>query len=151
MDLFKELLPILQSGTFQDILDISDADLKKISPLIALKMMASVKGKNAQDALLLYNEIANEGFFELRDHPRLQLMLLMTLRQQGRNYFAGTHKKDTVSETIQKFYPHLKKDEIDMLINMSSKEEIIDLGSQFGMQDKELKEWKKNVEQRFKT
>lgn len=148
MDLFKELLPLLKSGKFEDILKISDADMKKISPLIALKLMSSVKGKHAADALIINNEFINEGFYEMSDHPKLQLMMLMAMRTSGRNYYPGNYKKDPFATQIQKFFPHWKADEVKMYMDISTKEELLELGMDRGLQSKEMKAWKKIVTER---
>ena len=145
MDLFKELIPMLNASGFSKIHDISDAEMKKVSPFIGMKVMSAVKGHHAGDALYLVNELTNHGFHDLTDHPKLQLMILSACATPGYNYYPGTRKKDKLTEMIRGFYPHWKNDEIQMMIDISSKEELNEMAADFAVQGKELKEWNKAV------
>lgn len=147
MDLFKELIPLLNSGNLEAINKLTDEQLKSVAPLIGLKVMSSVRGRNAEIAILSANDV-NEGFFEMTDHPKLQLMMLSLCASRGLNYYPGNFKKDPLAEFIRGFYPHWKNDEIRMLIDISSKEELIQLGNDHAVQGKNLKKWNKAIKER---
>jgi len=149
MDLFKELIPLLKSGNLAAINELSEEELKKIAPLIGMKVLSAVRGRNAAAAITNTNRV-NNGFFELGAHPKLQLMLLATDTQAGANYYPGNIKKDALAEFVHGFYPHWKPDEVQMLINMSSKHELEELAEDFAVQGKDLAAWKKALKERKK-
>lgn len=147
MDLFKELIPLLGKGDHRLIAKLTDEQVKAISTFVALKVMSATKGNEAEYSILAVNEVVNKGFWEMTDHPRLQLMLLcLCATKQKWKYFPGNLKSDNkVFKYLRTCYPHFKDDEILMVMELSNREELIELALDFGMQDKEMKQWKKDL------
>lgn len=147
MDLFNELMPLLSKGDPSLINDMTDEQVKSVATFVALKMMSGGKGNSAEYSILAVNEVANKGWWEYKDHPRLQLMLLCLCATPGKwKYFPGNLKSDNkVFKYIRTCYPHFKDDEINMVIELSTKDDLIQLAQDFGMQDKEMKQWKKDL------
>ena len=146
MDLFKEAIPFINSGEFQIIAKMSDEEIKQFAPYVILKFMSATKGKEELFSIIAVNEVVNKLFWELNDHPKLQLMLLSLCATKSKyKYFPGKLKNDKIFKQIQKFYPLWKTDEVNMYIHVSTKESFLDLAMSFGMQDKDLKEWKKEI------
>jgi len=146
VDLWNEILPMLDSGDLDRINGLTTEQINMISPFMCLKAMSGVKSRYAVVALLSVNTIVNRGFWTFTKHPKLQLMLLSLCNPEpSKHYFPGARKKNPVFDQIQIWYPTWKEDEVKMLIDISSKDELLRMGLDHGMQDKEYKEWKKNV------
>ncbi len=161
IDLFKELMPMLDKANLRSIAELPDDMIKRMSPYIALKIMSAVDNRatynratdaEAEYAILAVNEVVNKKFHNMGQHPKLQLMLISQASivkspgyKSGRisHYFPGKLIGDNIFKQINTWYPHWKEDEVKMFMRISSKEELIQLAMDYGMQDSQLKEWKK--------
>lgn len=130
--------------------NLSEDQKKQISLYILIRYASSIKTNNRQLqelAVFKTNEYYNKHFFTLSKHPKLLWYLLcMCGNQDKKIYFhewIGFKKKSDNTQKIHQFlgqqFPHLKNDEIDLMIAKSTKEEIRQLMSDFGLDDKEIK------------
>ena len=49
-------------------------------------------------------------------------------------------KKDKVSEFLYKLYPHLKRDDVELLVQLNSKDELKELAAAHGYDDKSIRD-----------
>ena len=149
MDLFKEVLPAIDKGDTRWVENLSDAELKEVAPFVVMKFMSASNTKGMEDYhILAVNEIVNKRFWELNEHKELQMLLLAICGTGKRqyHYFPGASKTDgKLFKFFHKIHPLWKMDEIEMFIELSTKEELIQIGKDSGMQDKDLKLFKKDV------
>lgn len=111
-----------------------------------MRYASSVQGRNAEHYLLMVNEFVNQNFSDISKHPELQ-WLLMSICGSGKIEFHpyikppnSRKKKDKVSEFLLELYPHLKADELDLLLSINSKDELKTLAQSHGYDDKSIKD-----------
>lgn len=131
---------------------LSPEQKKKHSSYLALRYASSVSpvGSKAKIIEKYYinstNEYANENYFDLSKHPKLQ-WLLITCISPG----AGTHRHEFISfksrkssnkrfKIFQELYPDLKDKDLEMLESMTSDEELKDMFRSQGLDEKTIKE-----------
>jgi len=127
--------------------DLSDEDRKKFSPYLMLRWGASVEGNEDFQAyyLMSANKRANRSFFNLSKHPKLQWLLCTTISPDmgnQRHYWVAAKKgggSDKVSKFLEKYYPHLKDDEIALMAEINDLKDIKALAKSMGMEDKDIK------------
>lgn len=95
--------------------------------------------------LEITNEISNINYFNLNNHPKLQYLLL-TLSGVGKKVnhgWIGFSKKQNskIEELIIKYYGYKKPDEINTIRNKLTKDELIQMCKDLGMNDKEMDEY----------
>ena len=153
LDLFNSVLPNLDAGNFEFYNSLTDQQKKEFSPFIAMKFMSAVRNKNdVSYHLIAINNVVNRDFWELKDYPDLQCLLLAACGSgaKKRHYFPGKQLTDTaLFKQLLEWYPYMKVDEIQMLLDVNNPEDIIQLAKDHGMQDKELKKFKKDVKKHY--
>lgn len=125
---------------------LSDEQKKAFVPWMMMRYASSAQGRNAAHYLFMINELVNKNFSDVSKHPELQ-WLLMTAAGSGKVEFHpyikppnSKKKKDKVSEFILNEYPHLRDDEIEMMLSMNSKEDLVKLAQAHGYDDKSIKD-----------
>ena len=130
---------------------LSEEERKKFSGYLMLKWGSAVSGGYDLESyyLLAFNERVNPNYFELSRHPKLQ-WLLCTSGSPGvgtqRHYFPRTGGKGSGNvrvQVLQKLYPLLKTDEIQLLAEINDTRDIENLARQHGWTDQELRVFKK--------
>lgn len=130
--------------------NLTEEQRKQISLYVLIRYASSIKTNNKElQELTVFkaNEYYNKHFFTLSKHPKLLWYLLcMCGNNDKKIYFhewIGFKKKTDTNQKIHQFisqlFPHLKNDEIDLMIKQSSKEEIRQLALDSGLDDKEIK------------
>jgi hypothetical protein len=108
-------------------------ELKKFSTYLMIRWGSCVDGsKDLQEFYVIAtNERLNKHFFTMSRHPKLQWLMATTVSPDvgtPRHNWISTKKKDKVPAEIKKkiteMYPHLKDDEIELMIRLSDKKEI---------------------------
>ena len=150
MDLFNDILPLIDRGEYKKILKLSEKELKEISPYIVMKFMSGTKDKKTEAYhIMAINEIVNKYFWDYSDYKDLQIMLL-TLCGTGKkqfHYFPGKNlMENSLFKTIKQWHPTWKADELEMYIDISEKNDLLDEAKDRGIQDKELSKFKKELE-----
>jgi len=125
---------------------LTDEQRKSLNLWMTQRYASSVQGKFAGHYLVMINEFMNTNWSDVSKHPELQWKL-MCLAGTGKPQFhpfvkvpKAKRKKDKVEEIVRELFPLLKNDEIELFLNMNSKEEIKILAMESGVDDKTLDE-----------
>jgi hypothetical protein len=92
------------------------------------------------------NELVNRDYSEVSKHPELQWLLLSACgvgKVQFHPYLKPPNakkKKDKVSNFVAEIFPHIKNDEIELLLSINSKSELKELAKAHGYNDKSIKD-----------
>lgn len=133
---------------FYDELD--DQDQKKFSPFLMIRWGSSVGGSADMQAyyLMSCNERLNKQFFEISTskHKKFQWLLATTVSPGiGNQYhqWIAPKKKEASNSKAAKFlrelYPHLKEDEIKLMVEINSAADLKELAKQMGMEAAQIK------------
>lgn len=119
---------------------------KSLGLWMMLRYASSVQGKNAAQYIFMVNELFNQDFYSINKHPELQWLLLSACGS-GKVEFhpyikppTQKKKKNKSQQFIADLLPHLKADEIEMVLSMNSKQELKDLAKDYGYDDKTIKD-----------
>lgn len=119
---------------------------KSISMWLMMRYASSTQGALAPHYLIMINELVNKNFQDVSKHPELQ-WLLMTAAGTGKSQFhpylkppKSQRKRDRISDLIQRVYPSIKPDEIDLLRQINTTEELRQLARDHGHEDREIDE-----------
>lgn len=124
-----------------------DAEKKKaFSAWMMMRYASSVQGSNSAHYLFMVNELVNKEFSEISKHPELQ-WLLMSACGSGKIEFHpyikppnARKKKDKVSEFLSGIYPYMKTEDLVLLTEINSKDELKELARSHGYDDKTIKD-----------
>lgn len=131
---------------FYDSLD--EQEKKKFGPFLMIRWGSSVKGIPELEEWYLRatNERLNVNFFDLGKHPKLQWLLATTVSPgMGAQYheWISPKKKDSSNNKTIKFlksqYPELDDDDIELLAEINSRDDIKQLARELGWDDKQIK------------
>jgi hypothetical protein len=150
LDLFKEMIPALDAG-MKDLWDAADDDGKKEikGDLWNLnRYMSSVKGSREKQELAIFktNEYYNKDWAVLGNkHPKLQWQILCQCGGTGKKEFhpwIGLKKKKAQDkgplQLLEKIYPNMKQDEVELLARISTKKELKQLAEEHGIDSVKL-------------
>ena len=122
-------------------------ELKKaFSSWMMMRYASSVQGKDAAHYIYMTNELVNRDYSEVSKHPELQWLLLSACgvgKVQFHPYLKPPNakkKKDKVSEFIYSIFPHMKGEEVDLLKQINSKDELKEYARSHGYDDKTIKD-----------
>lgn len=142
----KEILPAMDKKD-RDWYDRLDHDQKKaFGPWMLLRYASSVQGPRAAEYLFMVNEFANVNFAEVSSHPELQWKLFAACGQgkvEHHQYIkppTARKKKNRVAEFLLEVYPHLKTDELELLMKINSKQDFKQLAQAHGLDDKAIRD-----------
>jgi hypothetical protein len=119
---------------------------KAFSSWMMMRYASSVQGKDAAHYIYMTNELVNKDYSEVSKHPELQWLLLSACgvgKVQFHPYLKPPNakkKKDKVSEFISSIHPHMKSEEIALLQEINSKDELKDYARSHGYDDKSIKD-----------
>jgi len=125
---------------------LTEEERKKFSTYLMLKWGANVEGSPELQEwyLRVVNDRVNLNFFDLGRHPKLQWLLCTTVSPGlgvKRHYWI-TSKRGSTSKAykfIEKQYPHLKPDEIELMLQINSPDQIKSYARALGWDDKQIK------------
>ena len=119
---------------------------KALGMWIMLRYASSVQGKSAPDYIFMVNELFNKNFYDITKHPELQWLLLSACGS-GKVEFhpyikppTAKKKKNKTENFIATIFPHLKQDEIELLLKINTKEDVKTLAKEYGYDDKTIKD-----------
>lgn len=134
---------------------LTDEERKGLSMWVLMRYCSSTGSKVNEineHYLTMTNELVNVHFNDLRHHPELQMRLMQCVGI-GTNQFHPwikpmKKKSDNASNKLLfQFYldqyPHLDGDEINMLIDSMTQEEIVQELEGYGYSDKDIKAYLK--------
>lgn len=130
---------------------LTDEEKKKFSPYLMLRYSASVEGSPDMQAwyLMATNERVNKHFFDISasKHKKFQWLMCTTVSPglgNQRHYWLPTKKAEKDNKAIRfltELYPTAKSDEIELLAELNSKQDLKDLAREHGWDDKRIKEY----------
>lgn len=125
---------------------LSDEKKKAFSAWMMMRYASSVQGSTAPDYIWMVNELVNHKFSDVSKHPELQWLLFTAAgsgKVQNHPYIKPPNskkKKNKRTTFISELYPHLKSDEIELLLSINSDEELKQLAKANGLEDKTIKD-----------
>ena len=125
---------------------LSDEQKKAFSAWMMMRYCSSVQGKDSAHYIYMTNELVNKDFMEISKHPELQWLLLKACgvgKVQYHPYLKPPNskkKKDKVQNFISTLYPDLNTDEINLLNNINTTEELKEFAKSNGHSDKDIKD-----------
>ena len=111
------------------------------------RYVSSQKGSRDSQELAVFktNEYYNKNFFTLQKHKKLLWQLLClsgnTKNIQYHEWIGHKRKGGSNSKSvkfIEKMFPNMKKDEVELLARISTKKELYALGEAYGMDKKSV-------------
>jgi len=130
--------------------DLTEEEQKKFSPFLMIRLGSDVQGSAELQAyyLISTNERLNKYYFDIsgKEHKKFQWLLATTVSPgMGKQYhkWLAAKKKDSGNNRAEKFfaelYPHMRHDEIKLLAELNSKDDIKQLAKAHGWDDKRIK------------
>jgi len=129
--------------------ELTEEEQKKFSPFLMVRWGADVQGSAELQAyyLMSTNERLNKNFFDIstKDHKKFQWLLATTVSPgMGKQYHKWlAAKKKTSDNKAERFlaalYPHMRDDDIKLLAELNSKDDLKQLAKEHGWDDKRIK------------
>jgi hypothetical protein len=132
--------------------DIDDEQRKALKSELWIlnRYISSAKTSNREHAehfVITVNEYFNKHWFTLQKHPKLMWQLLCSCSHESKKSFyhewIGLGKKITNTKRIkllEDIYPNMKQDELELLAEISTNDELKELARELGWTDKEIKD-----------
>ena len=124
-----------------------DEDYKKaFGPWITMRCASSADKKwDAYHYLIMVNRTVNINFSLLKKHPELQWKLLASCGKGSTVYHPWVapvkkRKKSKLEALLLKRYPTLSKEELILLVEINSEDDLKSLARDMGLEEKEIKE-----------
>jgi hypothetical protein len=101
------------------------------------------KGRYKENQLISVNEIVNVDFNVLKNHKKLQWMLLADCGLGSKQYHPwiappkGQHKTKN-HELLSKMFPFNNAEELDLMVSKYNKDGLLELMLEHGIDDKEI-------------
>ena len=127
---------------------LTPEEKKKFSNFLMIRYGSSVQGsRDMQEFYLIStNERLNKNFFAINREPKLQWLSATTVSPgmgPQRHQWISPTKKEPSNSKAEKFlweiYPTAKPDEIKLLIQINSKDDLKDLARKHGWDEKRIK------------
>ena len=119
---------------------------KAFSSWMMMRYASSVQGKDAAHYIYMTNELVNRDYSEVSKHPELQWLLLSACgvgKIQFHPYLKPPNakkKKDKVREFLYNIHPHMKSEEVTLLQELNTKDELKEYARSHGYDDKTIKD-----------
>jgi|TARA_B110000503_G_scaffold142346_1_gene238832 hypothetical protein len=132
----KDILAAIDMGAKEVWDELADEERKQVSFWLLNRYISSVKGSRDKQELAIFktNEYYNKNWNVLGTrHPKLQWQLLCQAGNTGKieyHQWIGLKKKagDTKAiSLLEKIYPNMKLDEVELLAKLSTKKELKEL------------------------
>ena len=141
----KDQMTAIDRNDFDFYARLDDEHKKAFSPWITMRCASSAQGVAAYHYLLMVNDIVNVEFNTLKKHPELQWKLLAVCGQGSSVYHPWVapvkrQKKSKLAAFLLERYPTLSKEELQLLIEINSEDDIKNLARDMGLDEKEIKE-----------
>jgi hypothetical protein len=125
---------------------LTDEERKKFSTYLMLKWGANVEGSpDLQEWYIrVINDRVNINFFDLGRHPKLQWLSCTTVSPglgSKRHYWLKTKKcgDRRKQKFIESQFPHLKRDEVELMAELNTLEQLQQMARDLGWDDKKIK------------
>lgn len=142
LDVFR-VLSALDRNDHEFYNTLTDEEKKEFAGWLTMRWASSCHG-NPEHYLLYINDLVNVNFHVLRNHPELiwKLLAVCGTGKKERHVWIPVpkkKKKSVLQAELSKVYPLYKDDEIDVLISVNTKDELAEIFSDYGYDDKEIK------------
>lgn len=130
---------------------LNDEQKKKFAPFLMIRWGSSVGGNNSDLQayyLMSCNENLNKNFFDISatKHKKFQWLLATTVSPgMGNQYHAWiTPKKKGANDNksikfLRELHPHLKDDDLKLLSDINTKDDLKEYAKGLGWADKDIK------------
>lgn len=142
----KDIMAAVDRKDYNYYSRLTDEQRKSLNLWMTQRYASSVQGKLAGHYLVIINEFMNIHWSDISKHPELQWKL-MCLAGTGKTQFhpfvkvpKAKRKKDKIGELIKELFPLLKNDELDLFLEINSKEELKTIAVENGIDDKTIDE-----------
>jgi len=124
---------------------LTDEERKKFSNYLMIRWGSAVQGSQELQEfyVIATNERLNKRFFDINRHPRLQWLCATTVSPglgTHRHPWIAPKKREAGASGIRKqlaeLYPHLKDDELDVMVKINTKKDIDAYLKQAGQETK---------------
>ena len=138
----KDILAAIDMGAMGVWDELSDEEKKQVNFWLLNRYASSVTGKREVQELAVFktNEYYNKNWNELGTrHPKLQWQLLCQSGNTGKIEFhkwIGFKQKkgnNNAQKLLEKIYPNMKEDEVELLARLSTKKELKELAEEHGV------------------
>jgi hypothetical protein len=130
--------------------ELTDEERKKFAPFLMIRWGSDVQGSAELQAyyLMSTNERLNKNFFDISStqHKKFQWLLATTVSpDMGKQYhkWLAAKKKETANNKAEKFlaelFPTARADEIKLLAQLNSKDDLKQLARSNGWTDEQIK------------
>jgi hypothetical protein len=129
--------------------NLNDAELKEFSGFMMIRWGASVQGSADLQSyyVMSTNKNLNKNFFDIsaKDHEKLHWLLATTISPgMGNQYhpWLGLPKKSVGSKSVKflrELYPHLNEEDIKLMSELNSSNELKEYAKGLGWEDKVIK------------
>jgi hypothetical protein len=125
--------------------ELTDEERKKFSNYLMIRWGSAVQGSRELQEfyVIATNERLNKRFFDINRHPRLQWLCATTVSPglgTQRHPWIAPKKREAGATGIRKqlaeLYPHLKDDELDVMVKINTKKDIDAYLKQAGQETK---------------
>lgn len=129
----KDILAAIDMGAKNVWQELSDDERKQVSFWLLNRYISAVQGSREKQELAVFktNEYYNKNYMDVSKHPQLQWQLLCQSGNTGKieyHPWIGFKKKGTSNNSaiklIERLYPNMKTNEVEMLAGMYSKKEL---------------------------
>jgi hypothetical protein len=143
--ILKDILGAIDMGAKSVYDELTDEQRKSINYWLLNRYVSSVNGNYEKQALAVFktNEYYNKNWNELGTrHPKLQWQLLCQAGNTGNIEFhkwIGFKQKGKSNskaiKLLEKIYPNMKQDEVELLARISTKKELKQLAEEHGIEN----------------
>ena len=129
LDIFKQVLPALNSGDYMFYSRLTDDEKKLYQPYVISRWLSGgeTRARNSSyEYIQNTNEFVNSEFWSLTKHPELQHMLMCIAarlsngfsaagaKHQWLGFMSGKRKKSAINDFLLSYFPQLRDDELDL-------------------------------------
>jgi hypothetical protein len=141
----KDILAAIDMGAMNVWDELSDDEKKQVNFWLLNRYVSSVTGSREKQELAVFktNEYYNKNWNELGTrHPKLQWQLLCQAGNTGKIEFhkwLGFKQKkgnNNAQKLLEKIYPNMKQDEVELLARLSTKKELKEIAEEHGIEAK---------------
>lgn len=124
---------------------LNDEQKKEFNPWLLMRFCSNVQGKNAANYIYLTNELVNKNFNVVKS-PELHWLSLKSCGSgsiESHSFIKPPNtkkKKDKIVEFLQEHRPQMKLDDINLLIQINSVDELKEFAKGCGYDDKTIKD-----------
>jgi hypothetical protein len=140
----------LKNRDFYD--SLTEEERKKFSPFLMIRWGSTVRGDADMQAyyLMSTNERLNKNFFDISgtQHKKMQWLMATTVSPgmgvQRHDWLAPKKRESSNTKAVKflrEVYPNYKEDDIQLMAEINSRDELKQYARDLGWDDKKIKEY----------